>query len=32
MLVMPADHLIADESRFRTAVTSATKVAMEGWR
>ena len=31
LLVMPADHLIADEAAFRAAVTSATKLAVEGW-
>lgn len=31
MLVMPADHLIADEEAFRIAVAAATNLALEGW-
>lgn len=31
ILVMPADHLIEDETTFRTAVAAATGLAQEGW-
>ncbi|KGM53814.1 hypothetical protein N799_04075 [Lysobacter arseniciresistens ZS79] len=31
MLVMPADHLIEDESAFRTAVERAGALAKDGW-
>ena len=31
MLVMPADHLIEDESAFQNAVNSATELATDDW-
>lgn len=31
MLVMPADHLILDESAFAEAVRTAQRLALEGW-
>jgi|TARA_R100000501_G_scaffold17911_1_gene34563 mannose-1-phosphate guanylyltransferase/mannose-1-phosphate guanylyltransferase/mannose-6-phosphate isomerase len=31
MLVMPSDHLIADEAAFRAAVASAAPLAEDGW-
>lgn len=31
LLIMPADHLIQDESAFRAAVERATPLANEGW-
>lgn len=31
LLVMPADHLIENETAFRTAVTSAVGLARQGW-
>ncbi len=31
LLVMPADHLIADETAFREAVSAAARLAEEGW-
>jgi mannose-1-phosphate guanylyltransferase/mannose-6-phosphate isomerase len=31
LLVLPADHLIRDEARFREAVAEAARLAQEGW-
>jgi mannose-1-phosphate guanylyltransferase len=31
LLVLPADHVIADEAAFRTAVEAARQVAAQGW-
>ena len=31
LLVLPADHLIHDEARFREAVAEAARLAREGW-
>lgn len=31
MLVLPADHLIADEAAFRSAVGAARRLAADGW-